>query len=167
MFRIGARRFCLAVLDLNFINTLASKDGCRHVTAGTFWGHTGDAKRSARQFEFNAVAAIVASHEHDRDPLRRTADGCGRGNDADLEPLNFFSADGCPIRWLLADERGVFDGVDTVGIGFHHHSGGQHHRQRDGCEDKADEFQATAICHVHPLGTSPMTHMAGRKFKMR
>jgi hypothetical protein len=27
----------LAVFDLNFISTVASNDGCRHVTAGTFW----------------------------------------------------------------------------------------------------------------------------------
>ena len=88
----------MAVFDLNFISTVASKDGCRHMTAGIFWGHTGDAKRSARQHGFNAAAAIVAQHGHARDPLRRTADACGRGNDADLEPLNFFSTHGCPIR---------------------------------------------------------------------
>src|SRR5512147_2212517 len=95
---MGARRFCLAGFDLNLISTVASRDGCRHVTTSTFWGHTGDAKRSARQHEFNAAAAIVAQRRHDRDPLRRTADGCCRGNDADLEPLNFFSADGYAIR---------------------------------------------------------------------
>jgi hypothetical protein len=98
VFRTGARRFYLAVFDLNFISTVASKDGCRHLAAGTFWGHTGDAKRSARQLGFNAAAAIVAQRGHNRDPLRRTADACGRGDDADLEPLNFFSAHGCPIR---------------------------------------------------------------------
>ncbi len=84
----------MAGFDLNFINTVASKDGCRHVTTGTFWGHTGDAKRSARQCESNAAAAIVTQHGHDRDPLRRTADVCGRCNGAALEPLNLFSADG-------------------------------------------------------------------------
>ena len=98
MFRTGARRFYLAVFDLNFISTVASRDGCRHVAAGTFWEHTGDAKRSARQHGSNAAAAIVAKREYDRDSLRRTADACGRGNDADLEPLNFFSAPGYPIR---------------------------------------------------------------------
>ncbi|WP_426528506.1 hypothetical protein [Bradyrhizobium sp. McL0615] len=69
------------------------------MATGTFWGHTGDAERSARQHEFNAGAAIiVAKHGHDRDPLRRVAGGCGRGNDVDLEPLNFFSAHFYSVR---------------------------------------------------------------------
>src|SRR3954454_2444209 len=61
---------------------------------------------------------------------------------------------------LLTGERGDFERVTPVGIALHHHRGGQHHCERDGCEDKADNFQAAAIRHGRPLRYYPLGHIS-------
>src|SRR6266403_1487304 len=68
---------------------------------------------------------------------------------------------------LSAGDRCRLERIGAVGIAFHHHSGGQHHRNRHGCEDKADKSQAVAVRHGHFLTSVPVSIMTGTRFKMR
>src|ERR1700712_646450 len=74
---------------LNFISSPSgSRDGCP--TIGKLPGIR-DAKRSAEQH--SSAAAFGTWHGHAHGPVRRTSDGCGRADDADLEQLRSGAAD--------------------------------------------------------------------------
>src|SRR5438094_10353815 len=68
---------------------------------------------------------------------------------------------------LSAGDRCCLERIGAVGITLDHHSGGQHHRDRHGCEDKADKSQAVAVRHGHFLTSVPVSIMTGTRFKMR
>src|SRR5665213_144954 len=116
-----------------------------------------DEKHSAGQSGAHSDAQRTAADGQHHDPVRRIA-GAGRaGTDADLEPLIFRETwRAIRLVWLpdgdlsAGDLRAV-ERIGTIGIALHHHRGREHDHQRHGCEDKADELQAVAVCHGRPL----------------
>src|SRR5712671_3847128 len=71
-------------------------------------------------------------------------------------------------RNLSARDRGAVERVGAVGMALDHHCGGQHHRERHGCEDKAHEFQPAAVSHRHsPVFTALPSKLSSIRFTMR
>ena len=114
-------------------------------------------KRSAGQHQSDSIADSAAPDGHHHDSVCRAIGGGRGGIDADLEPLIFPR---CLALWLAnsklsAGDRRAFERIGAVGIALHHHSGREHHCQRHGRENKADNFQAVAVCHGSPLNIVP------------